>query len=156
MAANTAPIYCRTPDVQQPANNGETSNVIGPSANTAQDGTGANVYVVFQADAIEGGFVDEITLKPVGAPAATVIRIFLYTGSSGTFTKNTSNTVANMTLIRELSLQAITSSNTAAQNDMAIPIRKQLAAGQRLIATFGTSTGASGVGYALTTWAGKY
>lgn len=149
MAANTNPIFGRTPDVQL------GGAVLGPSANTAQDGTGANITSIFQYDTVEGGFADEIRLKPVGSPAATVVRVFMCT-VTGAFTPGTSNTAANTSMIAELSLAAVTSSNTVAQNDLAIPIRKQGNAGYRLLMTFGTSTGASGTGYAVTTFATKY
>jgi hypothetical protein len=149
MAANTNPIFGRTPDVQL------GGAVLGPSANTAQDGTGANTTSIFQADTTEGGFVDEIKLKPVGSPAATVARVFLCT-VTGAFTPGTSNTAANTAMIAELSLSAVTTSNTVAQSDLAIPIRKPIPAGYRLLITFGTSTGASGTGYAITTWGVKY
>jgi hypothetical protein len=149
MAANVNPIFVRTPDVQL------GGAVLGPSANTAQDGTGSNITSIFQADTAEGGFVDEIRLKPVGSPAATVARIFICT-VTGAFTPGTSNTAANTAMISEMTLAAVTSSNTAAQNDIAIPIRKALPAGYRLLITFGTSTGASGTGYATTTFGGKY
>jgi hypothetical protein len=149
MAANTNPIFGRAPDVQL------GGAILGPSANTAQDGTGANITATFQADTTEGGFVDEIRLKPVGSPAATVVRVFVCT-VTGAFTPGTSNTVVTTTMIAELSLAAVTSSNAVAQNDIAIPIRKALPAGYRLLMTFGTSTGASGTGYAVTTFATKY
>jgi hypothetical protein len=51
MAANTNPIYCRTPDVQV------GGAVLGPTAVTLIDGTGATP-IIFMADATEGGFVD--------------------------------------------------------------------------------------------------
>jgi hypothetical protein len=70
MAANTNPIFGRTPDVQV------GGAVLGPTANTLQDGTGANTRSIFMADTTEGGFVDEIRLKPVGSPAATVCACF--------------------------------------------------------------------------------
>lgn len=149
MAANINPIYGRTPDVQV------AGAVIGPSANTAQDGSGANITAIFQADATEGAFVDEIRLKPVGSPAATVVRVFLCT-ATGTFTPGTTNTASNTSMISELTLQTITSSNVFAQNDVSIPIRKAIPAGYRLLMTFGTSTGAAGTGYAITTFASKY
>jgi hypothetical protein len=97
MAANTNPIFGRTPDVQL------GGAVLGPSANTAQDGTGANTTSIFQADTTEGGFVDEIRLKPVGSPVATVVRVFLCT-VTGAFTAGTSNTVVNTAMISELSV----------------------------------------------------
>jgi hypothetical protein len=149
MAANTNPIFGRTPDVQL------GGAVLGPSANTAQDGTGANTTSIFQADTTEGGFVDEIRLKPVGSPAATVVRVFICT-VTGAFTAGTSNTVVNTAMIAELSLGSVTTSNSVAQNDLSIPIRKALPAGYRLLITFGTSTGASGTGYAVATFGVKY
>jgi hypothetical protein len=149
VAANTNPIFGRTPDVQL------GGAVLGPSANTAQDGSGANTTAIFQADATEGSFVDEIRLKPVGSPAATVARIFICT-ATGAFTPGTTNTAANTSMFAEISLAAVTSSNTVAQNDISIPIRKALPAGYRLLITFGTSTGASGTGYAVSTWSVKY
>jgi hypothetical protein len=149
MAANTNPIFGRTPDVQL------GGAVLGPSANTAQDGTGANTTVIFQADATEGGFVDEVRLKPVGSPASTVARVFICS-ATGSFTPGTTNTAANTAMFAELTLASVSSSNTAAQNDISIPIRKALPPGYRLLMTFGTSTGASGTGYAVSTWAVKY
>lgn len=149
MAANTDPIFGRQADVQQ------GGAIVGPSANTAQDGTGANVTVIFQADTTEGGFVDEATLKAVGTAAATVARIF-YCSATGAFTPGTTNTAANTTLIREITLAAWTSSNLNASSDIAIPIRKALPPGTRLLIAFGTSTGASGNGYAVTAWGVKY
>jgi hypothetical protein len=74
MAANTNPIFGRTLDVQV------GGAVLGPTAVTLQDGTGATP-IIFMADATEGGFVDEIRLKPVGSPAATVCRIFFCTST---------------------------------------------------------------------------
>jgi uncharacterized protein involved in outer membrane biogenesis len=71
-------------------------------------------------------------------------------------TAGTSNTVVNTAMISELSLAAVTTSNSFAQNDISIPIRKAIPAGYRLLMTFGTSTGASGTGYAVSTFATKY
>jgi hypothetical protein len=151
MAANTNPIYCRTPDVQV------GGAVLGPTAVTLIDGTGATP-IIFMADATEGGFVDEVRLKPVGSAAATVCRIFLSTSTvaAGSFTPGTTNTAANTSLIAEVSLAAVTASNLVAQSDISIPLRKQLGPGQKLLIGFGTSTGASGTGYAVTAFGGKY
>jgi hypothetical protein len=149
MAANTNPIFGRAPDVQL------GGAVLGPSANTAQDGTGANTTSIFQADTNEGGFVDEVRLKPVGSPAATVVRVFICS-VTGAFTPGTSNTAANTALCWEQTLPSVTSSNLNAQSDVAIPIRKGIPAGYRLLITFGTSTGAAGTGYAVTTFGAKY
>lgn len=149
MSANTLPIFGRAPDVQL------GGAILGPSANTAQDGTGANITSIYQADATEGGFVDEVRLKPVGSPAATVARIFLCS-VTGAFTPGTSNTAANTVLFSEISLSSFTSSNTQAQNDISIPIRKAIPPGWRLLIAFGTSTGAAGTGYGVSTFGSKY
>ena len=153
MAANTSPIFGRTPDVQVSGviNSGL---ILGPTANTAQDGTGT-LYAIFQADATEGGWVDRVVVKSVGSPAATVIRIFYHT-TTGAFTPGTTNTASNTTMLTEYTAAAVTTSNTAAQTDIIIPIRAQIAAGQRLLIGFGTSTGAAGTGYVTTTFGSKY
>jgi hypothetical protein len=154
MAANTAPIFTRTPDVQI------AGAVIGPSANTATDGTGANVSVIFTADATEGGFVYKIIMKPIGSPAATVARVFLCRDTGASFTPGTTNTTANTAMIAEITLPAITVSQTAAQNHFEIPINfpipKGATTGMKLLMTFGTSTGAAGTGYNPVTVAGIY
>jgi hypothetical protein len=148
MAANINPIYGRTPDVQV------SGAVQGPTAVTAQDGTGT-LQIVFTADATEGGWVDSVVLKSVGSPAATVARLF-YCTATGAFTPGTTNTVSNTAMIDEISLAAVTSSNTAAQTASVFNVRRALPAGTRLLIGFGTSTGASGTGYAVTTFGTKY
>lgn len=149
MAANIDPIYSRAPDVQMGA------AILGPSANTALDGTGANTTSIFQADSVNGGYVQKVIAKAVGSPAATVMRIFVCS-VTGAFTPGTSNTAANTAMVAEYTLPAITVSQTAATPQYEIPVNFPLPAGWRLLATFGTSTGASGTGYALTTVGGKY
>lgn len=149
MAANNNPIYTRTADVQI------AGAVIGPSANTATDGTGANVFLLFDADATEGGFVYKIVAKPVASPAATVMRIFLCT-ATGAFTPGTTNTAANSALLAEATLPLVTASNTTATTPIEIPINIPLPADYKLFATFGTSTGAAGNGYNPVTVGGKY
>jgi hypothetical protein len=149
MSANTNPIYPRTPDVQL------GGAVLGPSANTVLDGTGANVFPVFQADATEGGFLKKITLKAVGSPAATVVRAFVCS-VTGAFTAGTSNTAANSALRGEVATVAITVSQTAATPEYIIPLDLALPPGYRVFLTFGTSTGAAGTGFAVTCEGGKY
>ena len=149
MPANRFPIYTRTADVQI------GGAVLGPSANTSLDGTGSNITSIFQADTTEGGFVQKVIAKPVGSPAATVLRIFVCT-NTGAFTPGTTNTAANTSLIAEYSLPAITVSQTLASPQFEVPINFPLPSGFRLLATFGTSTGSAGTGYALSVVAGKY
>jgi hypothetical protein len=94
------------------------------------------------ADATEGGFVDEIRLKPVGSPAATVVRVFFCTVQRAR-SRRAHEHAANTSMIAELSLARSRSSNTVAQNDLAIPIRKALPAGYQAADGFGTSTGSA-------------
>lgn len=146
MAANINPIFGRQADIQGI----QTSNL---GASTV-DGTGANVLSFFQADTTEGGYVESVTLKPIGSTAATVARIFIHT-ANGSYTAGTTNTTSNMLCIAEVSLAAVTSSNTAAQNEIVIPIRRPLPPGFRLCIGFGTATGAS-TGYSVTAQGTKY
>lgn len=151
MAANIDPIYGRTADIQV------GGAILGPTAVTAQDGTGATP-IIFMADATEGGYVDRIVLKPVGSPAATVARVFFCTSTvaSGSFTPGTTNTAANTSLLAEATLAAVTTSNTVAQSDIVIPIRMPIPASMKLLFGCGTSTGAAGTGYAVTVIGTKY
>lgn len=149
MAANNMPIYSRSWDIQL------AGSIIGPSANTAQDGTGANTTRIFTADATEGSFVYKIILKGIGSPAATVCRVF-YCSDTGSFTAGTTNTAANTSMLAEMNLVAWTSSNTAASIQYEIPIMMGLPASTKLLMTFGTSTGAAGNGYNPVTVSGKY
>jgi len=149
MVANTDPIYTRTSDLQL------AGAVIGSSANTATDGTGANMYKIFTADSAEGGFVQKIILKPISTVAATVARIW-YCSDTGAFTAGTTNTAANTTLIAEISLIAWTVSQTTASPQYEIPINLALPADTKILISFGTSTGAGTTGYNPLVVAGKY
>jgi hypothetical protein len=149
MAANTSPIYPRTPDIQL------GGAVLGPSANTALDGTGANVFPVFQADATEGGFLKKITLRAVGSPVATVVRAFVCT-VTGAFTAGSSNTAANSALRGEVSTLLTTLSQVNSTPEYMIALDIALNAGYRIFLTFGTSTGAAGTGFAVVCEGGKY
>ena len=146
---NTEPRFTSEPDIQG-------TDVIGTSANTSYDGTGSNVYPIFQADATNGGFVQKIRLKPIGSPAKTVARLFICS-VTGTFTAGVSNTASTMFLYEEISLPAFSLSQVyATPNFLEFNLSIALPPGYRLIMTFGTSTGSSGNGYKATTIAGKY
>ena len=149
MAANTAPIYIRTGDIQL------AGAVIGTSANTATDGTGANITQIFVADATEGSFVQYVRLKPISTIAATVARIW-YCSATGSFTPGTTNTAANTTMIAEMTISAWTASNTTASITYDIPINFPMPPSTKLLITFGTSTGAGTTGFNPLVVAGKY
>ena len=145
MAANTAPIYSIAGDVNSVAalNSGL---VVGPTANTAQDGSGT-LYKAFTAGT-NGSYVQKIRFRPVGSPAATVCRVFI---SSST---TTSATVT--WLYDEITLPAVTVSQTAASSVFELPLNFALNASYLLYVTFGTSTGSTGTGYSIVTIAGDY
>lgn len=149
MPANTAPIYGRISDLQL------AGAVIGTSANTATDGTGANISVIYTADATEGSFVQLVRLKAISTIAATVVRLW-YHSTTGAFTAGTTNTAVNTTMVGELPIVAFTASNTVASPTYEIPVNIAMPAGTRLLMTFGTSTGAGTTGFNPLTVAMKY
>ena len=145
MAANTAPIYSIAGDVNSVAalNSGL---VVGPTANTAQDGSGT-LYKAFTAGA-NGSFVQKMRFRPVVSPAATVCRVFI---------SSSSTTSATVTwLYDEITLPALSVSQTAASSVFELPMNFALPANYLLYVTFGTSTGSTGTGYSIVTIAGDY
>ena len=149
MPANINPIFTISPRIDL------AGAIVGPSANTATDGTGANSYRIFTAGSANGSFVNKVTLKPVATIAATVARIF-YCSDTGAFTAGTTNTAANSTLIAELSIAAFTASNTTASPQYEIPINMPMPLSTKLFVTFGTSTGAAGNGFNPSVVGGDY
>ena len=149
MAANTDPIFARTSDVQL------GGALIGASANTATDGTGANTYRIFTADSAEGSWVQKVILKPISTTAATVGRLW-YCSDTGAFSAGTTNTAANTTMIAEITIAAWTASTTTAAPVYEIPVNMPLPASTKLLMTFGTSTGAGTTGFNPLVIAGKY
>ena len=145
MPANTSPIYSITGDIQSVAQN-NSGLVVGPTANTALDGSGT-LYKLFTAGA-NGSYVQKIRFRPVGSPAATVCRVFV---SSSTTTSAT-----NTWLYDEITLPATTLSQTAATSVFELPINFALNANYLLYVTFGTSTGSAGTGYSVVCVAGDY
>lgn len=145
MPANTSPIYSITGDIQSVAQN-NSGLVVGPTANTALDGSGT-LYKLFTAGA-NGSYVQKVRFRPVGSPAATVCRVFV---SSSTTTSAT-----NTWLYDEITLPAVTLSQTAATSVFELPINFALNASYLLYVTFGTSTGSAGTGYSVVCVAGDY
>ena len=145
MAANTAPIYSIAGDTQSVAGN-NSGLVVGPTANTAQDGSGT-LYKMFTAGT-NGSYIQKIRFRPVGSPAATVARVFISSSST------TSSTVT--WLYDEITLPAVTLSQTAASSVFELPMNFALPASYLLYITFGTSTGSTGTGYSVVTIAGDY
>jgi len=145
MPANTSPIYSIVGAVDSVASN-NTGLVVGPTANTALDGSGT-LYKAFTAGA-NGSYVQKMRFRPVGSPAATVCRVFI----SDSTTTGTTDTW----LYDEITLPATTLSQTAATSVFELPLNFALDPNYLLYVTFGTSTGSAGTGYSIVTIAGDY
>lgn len=146
MPANTSPIYSITGDVQSVAS-ANSGLVVGPTANTALDGSGTLVRL-FTAGA-NGSYVQKIRFRPVGSPAATVCRVFI--------SQSLTTSATNTWLYDEITLPAVTLSQTAASSVFELPLNIALPASPySLWVTFGTSTGSAGTGYSVVCIAGDY
>lgn len=145
MPANTSPIYSITGATDSVAAN-NSGLIVGPTANTAQDGSGT-LYKLFTAGA-NGSYVQKIRFRPVGSPAATVCRVFIST--------STTTNATNTWLFDEITLPAVTVSQTAATSVFELPLNFALDANYLLYVTFGTSTGSAGTGYSVVAIAGDY
>jgi len=145
MPANTSPIYSITGATDSVAAN-NTGLIVGPTANTAQDGTGT-LYKLFTAGA-NGSYIQKIRFRPVGSPAATVCRVFIST--------STTTNATNTWLYDEITLPAVTLVNNAASSVFELPLNFAIEANYLLYVTFGTSTGSAGTGYSVVAIAGDY
>ena len=145
MPANTSPSYSIVGAVDSVATN-NSGLVVGPTANTALDGSGTLVKA-FTAGT-NGSYIQKMRFRPVGSPAATVCRVFI---SSSTTTSATATW-----LYDEITLPAVTLSQTAASSVFELPINVALDPSYLLYVTFGTSTGSTGTGYSVVTIAGDY
>ena len=145
MPANTAPIFSIVGATDSTAAN-NSGTVSGPTANTALDGSGTLIKA-FTAGA-NGSYIQKIRFRPVGSPAATVCRVFISSSSTTSAT--------NSWLYDEITLPAITLSQTTASSVFELPINVALDPNYLLYVTFGTSTGSAGTGYSIVTIAGDY
>jgi hypothetical protein len=145
MPANTSPIYSIVGAIDSVATN-NSGLIVGPTANTAQDGTGT-LYKLFTAGS-NGSYIQKIRFRAVGSPAATVCRVFI---SSSTTTNAT-----NTWLYDEITLPSVTLSQTASTSVFELPLNIAVDPNYLLYVTFGTSTGSAGTGYSVVTIAGDY
>lgn len=137
-ANNTAPIYTGIPDIQW-------IDAVA-TANTTRDLTSGTSYLVFTADATNGGYLNKIRFAPKGTNIATVARIWINNGS-------TTGTAANNWLFQEVSLIATTSSETGALNFAEVPLDLPLPLGYKIYITLGTTVSA---GFMVGVIGGKY
>jgi hypothetical protein len=138
---NNQALYTKVADIQW-------SQSYMVTANTTADLTGGTSYLLFTADATNGGFVQKLRLRatPAGNTSATVLRLWINNGS-------TTGTATNNILFDEISLPVVTASATAAVANYEIPLNFALPPGYRLYATIGAS---SANGWYGTVIGGKY
>jgi hypothetical protein len=131
MAANTAPIFSATGDIQW--------TTIQTAANTTYDGTAGTPAIAFSSS-ISGSFVQRIRFKASGSATATVARIFINNGQS-------TGSAANNVLFDEITLASISVTQTAATAVYELPLNFALPAGYRILTTLGTVQSAGGGWY---------
>lgn len=140
MAQNTQPIFTKIPDVGLA--------VLANGTAASFDMTSGVSASIFLAGA-SGSYINKVRIKPSGSTNATVIRIYINSGSSSTLVSG------NNIVYGELSLPAVTANTTLAQNDFEIPMNLALPANYRLFAAYGTAPGGAG-GFHITTIGGDY
>ncbi len=145
MAANTTPIFTGIP------RNG-FAKVTGVDG--SQDGTDADVKLVFTADATDGSFLQRLILQPISTSGSTntsaaAARIYLNNGS-------TVGTASNNSLFKEWSLAvtAVNVAGTSASLGYEIPINIQLAPGYAIYV--GVSAMAANTQWNITSVHGDY
>lgn len=126
MPSNTTPIFTRVADIQW--------SISANTANTTTDLTAGTSYLVYTADATNGGYVQKIRFRSLGTTTnATVARIWINNGSA-------TSTQSNNTLWDEITLPATTVSQVAALANYELPLNFALPPGYRLYVTLGTGT----------------
>jgi hypothetical protein len=132
MPANVDPIYSKLGDIQY-------QSAAMTAANNTLDITSGTSYLVFTADATNGGYVSyiRVTACPANNTAATVVRVWLNNGSS-------TGTATNSSFFTAATIAATTASATAALVETTIPINLALPAGHKIYLTLGTAPGGSG------------
>lgn len=138
MAANTAPIYSKSSNVNW--------GITILAANTTTDLTSGTIYLVWTADATNGGKLEKLRIRPIGTNIATVMRVWLNNGS-------VTGTAANNTLYDEITCPATTVSQVAAQQTLEIPMNMGLNLAFRVYVTLGTAVAA---GFDVTGVGGNY
>lgn len=148
-APNVEPIFSRVADVQWAESVGGTGS---GAANNTVDLTSGTSYLVFTADATNGGFVRNARVKvnPAATSAATVVRFWLNNGS-------TIGTAANSSIIGELGLPATTTTSSAPLPDFDYGLNMALPPGYRIYVTIGAwSSGPPIPELTVTIFGGKY
>lgn len=130
MAANTAPIYTRVPNIG-------SANITTTYAQTKSNGTSAASGNDFMVNAFiagaDGSYVDTVRFSSVGNAAginsvATTLRVYL---SDVADPSSTPTTTADTFLLNEISVPIVATSNsTNATNYYEVPINKAIPTGK--------------------------
>lgn len=136
MPSNIDPVYSKTGRFGR-GGTSTTFDAMTSTANTNFDGTGTigtDIWIAFSADTTNGSFLRSVVAKirSTGVGVASVLRLFINNGSANT-------TATNNALYKELSIPAITATQTAATPDFEIPCNVMLPAGYRILYAFGTA-----------------
>lgn len=138
MAGNTSPIWSKIGDIQW--------GITVATANTTTDLTTGTTYLIFTADATNGGYLQKLRVRPLGTNVATVLRIWINNGA-------TTGAATNNTLYDEVSLGSSTASQTSALALYELPMNMALPAGYKIYVTLGTTVAA---GFDVSAIGGKY
>lgn len=135
----TSPIFINVPKVGM-------SNTLITQNQTKDLSSGTIPNPIFEANTVNGSYLDHIRAKPLGTNIASVARVFYNNGGPTT-------TATNNAMITEVSLPAITISEVAAQIDIVIPIKEALPPAANVYVVIGTTVAA---GWTFTGWGGDY
>jgi hypothetical protein len=140
MALNTSPIYSGVGDIQW-----GTAALV--TANPSYEASGSGAVTIFTAS-LSGSFVQRVRFKASGSTTATTARIFI--GNA-----NTPSTGSNVVLFDEVTLAAVTSTQTAATTVYEVPMNVALPPSYKIVATVATAQVAGG-GWYVSAVGGSY
>jgi len=141
MPAGTNPIFINRPKVG-------FSNTI-TAGNISKDlSTGALNPTLFQANTLNGSYLDHIRAKPLGTNVASVARIFMHNGAVGGLAQANNNA-----MIAEITLIATTTTENTAQPETILPLKLALPPGYNVHVLLGTAVAA---GWTFGAFGGDY
>lgn len=150
MAGNSDPIYSRAGQIQSSALIAAVNAVLYNAAGTI----GTDVYIIWTADATNGGYLQRVRVKYVmnatTTSVACVMKFFLTAASSGAVTDATS------WFVDEIAIPATGALTTTATNPTyEVPFNMPVPAGWSLVAKITVAQPANG-GFIATAIGGKY
>jgi hypothetical protein len=133
LAANNNPVFTKKGNLT--ANGGTTMSAGMVTATADFTGVSAN-HVLAHTSGADGSYIKRIKFVATGTCVASVVRIYLNNGSTNT-------TATNNQFIGQLSLPAITTSNTTATAEPEYPLEMMIPATFRIYCGLGTTVAAS-------------